>query len=125
VAGRMKPVTVAAALREYELAVTQGITPEERRLIAGRRWAAMSPAQRAAVAERNQMLLDSAALKLNASAIAVNGPGARLLSREGETRSALSVPSRCPRCQIEARGHSDAERVDFLTGHFNAKHGGH
>jgi hypothetical protein len=70
---------MAAALAEYHLGAVEGITPDERRMLAERRVQAMTPAERARLAEANQIRNDSAAQRLNASAVAVDGPAARLL----------------------------------------------
>jgi hypothetical protein len=72
---------MGAALAAYRLAEAEGITPAERRDIAARRVAALKPVDRAQLA-RNQILMDSAAVRLNLSAIAVYGPSARLLERD-------------------------------------------
>lgn len=79
--GRPTPLTIAGAIAAYNLAHAEQLTPAERREIAARRAAALAPVDRAALA-RNQALLDAAAIKVNMSAVAVNGPNARLLERQ-------------------------------------------
>jgi hypothetical protein len=72
---------MAGALAEYRLAETTGITPEERRLIAARRVAALTPAERARLADRNAALMSGAEMRVTATDIAVDGPGANLAAK--------------------------------------------
>jgi len=116
------PLTTAAVIAETKLGNAH-MSPAARVAAARAAAAAMTPAERAAVAERNQAKLDEAAQKLNASATAVHGPGARQLAKDGEQRSA-GVPRSCPRCGAEARGNSETERGSWFSQHYNDRHPG-
>lgn len=119
---RLTPLTTGDLIRELRLhdaPVSAGAKHAAARAAA----AAMTDAEYSEIAQRNQMAMDSAAMRLNASAIAVFGPGAPLLHREGEQRSS-SISRTCPKCQEPARGQTEDARVDWFGQHFNTRHGG-
>jgi hypothetical protein len=95
----------------------------------------MTPAERSAVAQRNQreriaILYDTAAIKVagrQQQMDIADGKRPRPMTLAPEQRSASrtahgTVPHSCPRCGQEARGRTEDERVSFLSQHYNAAH---
>jgi hypothetical protein len=127
---RLTPLTTGALIRELRL-TDAPVSPEARTAAARAVIPVLTDEQYGRIAQRDQrdriqILMDSAAIKVNAASIDVYGPGARLLHRDGEQRSAPgTVPHSCPRCGTEARGRTEDERVNWYSAHYNRAHGGH
>ena len=74
---RLVPLRLSDAIAAYQLAAAEQLTDAERRDIAARRVAALTPEQRAELAaDRNRQLLSSTELRVRATAIKVDGPRA-------------------------------------------------
>lgn len=117
------PLTTAAVIAELRLGEAD-VSPEVRRAAALAAARAMTPAERAAVAERNKMLSDSAAIKILTSKIDMYGPPRPAEQRSAGYPPAPGIPSACPRCGEESRKHDDNARIEWHISHGNARHGG-
>lgn len=59
------------------------VSPDDRVRVARAIARAMTPAERAAIADRNRQRMSMAELRVTTADIAVNGPGAALAARKG------------------------------------------
>jgi hypothetical protein len=116
------PCSTAAVIAELRLREVE-VSPEVRVAAARAARAAMTPPQRSAVAARNAELYAASAHKVKMTNIDMGArPATETRSQPHASSGAKPVPDACPRCGMQARGHSDGERVDWYGGHYRSAH---